>query len=230
MRFPYLGGLAVALLMGGCGDVDGCPRIDPPAATAAQIMLLDPTAPQFRAEPPDTFMVEFDTSAGEMLIEVVTEWAPVGARRFYNLVRNGFFDGVAFYRVLPGFMAQFGVSPSPEVQAAWNPQTLPDDPVLQSNRRGSLTFATAGPNTRNTQLFINYGDNSRLDELGFAPIGRVVRGMGVADRFYSGYRETAPDGAGPNYGCMLRSGSAYLDRRFPRLDVIHRANIVQSGN
>jgi peptidyl-prolyl cis-trans isomerase A (cyclophilin A) len=214
-----------ALAAAGC-ESGGCPRVDPPRATEEQRVLLDPASPEFDAVPPDTFLVQLETTSGEILIEVIREWAPLGAARFYNLVRHGFYDGSAFFRVLPGFMAQFGVHAVPEVQAKWNDRAISDDPVRQSNRRGTVTFATAGPDTRSTQLFINYGDNSRLDGLGFAPIGRVVRGMAVADRFFSDYGETAPTGQGPEFPCMLTGGRAYLERRFPRLDGIVKATLV----
>jgi peptidyl-prolyl cis-trans isomerase A (cyclophilin A) len=172
------------------------------------------------------YHVELETTQGTVLIEVLSAWAPLGSYRFYNLVRNGFFDGTAFYRVIPGFMAQFGVHPVPSVQAVWNEETFPDERVTQSNVRGTVTFAKAGEDTRTTQLFINYGNNARLDAAGFAPIGRVVRGMGVVDRLYSGYGETAPAGEGPDYACMLQGGGAYLERRFPRLDHIRAARVV----
>ena len=213
---------------GGC-DGGGCPRVDAPGPSAAQAVLLDPGAEAFQQVPPATYHVALETTQGEVLIEVVGAWSPLGAYRFYNLVRNGFYDGSAFYRVIPGFMAQFGVHPVPAVQAAWNEESFPDEPVTQSNERGTLAFAQAGEDTRTTQLFINYRHNEQLDELGFAPIGRVVRGMGVIDRLYSGYGETSPEGAGPDYACMLSGGGEYLERRFPRLDRIITARIVEQG-
>lgn len=214
-----------ALTSGACGG-GGCPGVDAPEPSAAQAVLLDPSAEAFQQVPPAAYRVELETTQGVVLIEVESAWAPLGAYRFYNLVRNGFFDGTAFYRVIPGFMAQFGVHPVPAVQAVWNGETFPDERVTQSNVRGMVTFAKAGEDTRTTQLFINYGDNARLDALGFAPIGRVVRGMGVVDRLYSGYGETAPAGEGPDFGCMLEGGGAYLERRFPRLDHIRTARVV----
>jgi len=207
-------------------SADGCPRVSPPQATELQRVLLDPSSDAFGQMAPDTFRVRFETSAGDVLVEVIREWAPIGADRFYNLARNGFFDGNRFFRVLPGFIVQFGVSGVPDIQAVWNEQTLPDDPVRQSNLRGTLTYATAGPDTRTTQVFINYADNPRLDELGFAPIGRVIEGLSVLRLLYSEYGETAPQGSGPLYQCMLSGGNAYLDRRFERLDSIVRASVL----
>jgi peptidyl-prolyl cis-trans isomerase A (cyclophilin A) len=213
----------IAVLVTGCER--GCPDVEAPQVSAGQRVLLDPAGAALKEIPPDTYRVRLETSAGDILVEVVRAWAAMGAYRFYNLVRNGFYDGSAFYRVMPGFMAQFGVHAVPEVQMAWLDETIPDDPVQQSNVRGTVTFAKAGKNTRTTQLFINYGDNSRLDELGFAPIGHVVSGMDVADRLYGAYGETAPQGEGPDYACMLSGGSAYLADRFERLDIIERATI-----
>lgn len=215
----------LAVTSGACAGA-ACAGVEAPAPSAAQAALLDPSAEAFQQVPPPVYHVELETTQGALLIEVESAWAPLGAYRFYNLVRNGFFDGTAFYRVIPGFMAQFGVHPVPSVQAVWNEETFPDERVTQSNVRGMVTFAKAGEDTRTTQLFINYGNNARLDAQGFAPIGRVVRGMGVADRLYSGYGEAAPAGAGPDYACMLEGGGAYLERRFPRLDHIRTARVV----
>jgi peptidyl-prolyl cis-trans isomerase A (cyclophilin A) len=175
---------------------------------------------------PARFRANFETSKGRIVIEVNREWAPVGADRFYNLVKNGFYDGVRFFRVIDGFMAQFGIHGNPTVQAAWRNANLKDDPVRQSNRRGFVTFATAGPNTRTTQLFINYRDNSGLDKQGFAAFGEVVTGMDVVDKLYNGYGEGAPSGKGPNQGRLQAEGNAYLEKEFPRLDYIKSATIA----
>jgi peptidyl-prolyl cis-trans isomerase A (cyclophilin A) len=203
--------------------------VTPPEPRPEQQVLLDPASDAFQAVPPDTFRFRLITSVGEAEIEVIREWAPLGAHRLYNLVRNGFLDGNRFFRVIPGFIAQFGVHGVPAIQAAWNDQNLPDDPVRQSNLRGTLTFATAGPDTRTTQLFINFLDNPQLDGLGFAPVGRVVRGMSNLVRLYGEYGETAPDGNGPAYACILEGGEAYLERAFPRLDRIESARIAGAG-
>jgi peptidyl-prolyl cis-trans isomerase A (cyclophilin A) len=179
--------------------------------------LLDPST--LKAIAPATFKAKFTTTQGDVVVEVTRAWAPLGADRFYNLVRGGFFTGAPFFRVIAGFMAQFGVSPDPKITAAWNSQVLKDDPVKQSNKRGFITFATAGPNTRTTQLFINYGDNSRLDPQGFAPFGEVIEGMDVVDKFYSGYGEV-------DSGSVQSLGKAYVDKSLPKLDSIKSAVIV----
>jgi peptidyl-prolyl cis-trans isomerase A (cyclophilin A) len=217
--------LATACLAA-CSD-SACPGVRPPQPTAVQRVLLDPSAAPFQSEAPDSFRVRLETSQGDVVIEVVKAWAPIGAQRFYTLVRNGFFDGNRFFRVLPGFIVQFGVSGVPDVQEAWNEHALTDDPVLHSNERGTVTFATAGPDTRTTQMFINYGNNEGLDGAGFAPIGRVTEGMGALLLLYAEYGETAPQGSGPDYGCMLEGGNAYLDRAFGQLDSIRTATIIE---
>lgn len=176
---------------------------------------------------PATFKAKFETSKGDFIVEVQRDWAPHGADRFYNLVKHGFYDEVRFFRVISGFMAQFGISGDPEVSAVWREQRIPDDPVKQSNKRGFITYATAGPNTRTTQLFINYGDNSRLDRMGFAPFGRVTEGMEVVDQLYAGYGEGAPQGKGPSQARIQAEGNAYLNKDFPQLDYIKRATIVE---
>jgi peptidyl-prolyl cis-trans isomerase A (cyclophilin A) len=175
---------------------------------------------------PETFRVRFETTAGEFVVEARREWAPLGVDRFYNLVRAGFFDGARFFRVIEGFMAQFGISGDPAVATAWQSARIGDDPVSSSNTRGRVSFATAGPGTRTTQLFINYGDNSRLDGMGFSPIGEVVAGMDVVDSLHSGYGEGAPRGRGPDQGRIQREGNAYLEREFPDLDWIRSAEVV----
>jgi peptidyl-prolyl cis-trans isomerase A (cyclophilin A) len=217
--------LALTVATSSC-DSGRCPAVRAPRPTEAQRVLLDPSSEAFREVPPDTFDVRFETTAGDFVIEVIRAWAPMGAYRFYNLVRNGFYDGNAFFRVVPGFVVQWGVSGVPEVQRAWNDETMPDDPVLASNRRGTVTFAKAGKDTRTTQIFVNYGENTRLDELGFAPFGRVVSGMENLILLYNGYGELPPLGNAPDFGCMLDGGSAYLDRRYDKLDTIRRAVII----
>jgi peptidyl-prolyl cis-trans isomerase A (cyclophilin A) len=176
---------------------------------------------------PSTFKANFDTSQGTFVIEVTRAWAPNGADRFYNLVKNGFYDDVRFFRVIPNFMAQFGIHGTPSVAAAWRNAQIKDDPVKESNRRGYVTFATAGPNTRTTQLFINFGDNGALDKQGFAPFGRVTSGMDIVDKIYSGYGEGAPRGKGPEQGRVQSEGNAYLTKDFPRLDYIKSATIAK---
>jgi len=175
---------------------------------------------------PDTFNVRFDTTKGGFVVEVHRDWAPLGADRFYNLIKLGYFSDIAFFRVIPGFMAQFGINGSPEVSAKWRTANIKDDPSAgQSNQRGYITFATAGPNTRTTQFFINYRDNSRLDSMGFVPFGRVISGMGVVDALHGGYGEGAPGGNGPDQGQVQNEGNAYLKAEFPKLDYINSASL-----
>ena len=186
--------------------------------------LKNPAA--FTEKAPATYKVKMDTSKGVFTITVHRDWAPIGADRFYNLVKAGFYDEVRFFRVLPDFMAQFGIHGRPSVMEAWRPARLKDDPVKQSNLRGYVTFATGGPNTRTTQLFINFKDNAPLDRQGFAPIGEVTDGMAIVDSLYSGYGEGAPRGKGPDQGAMNMEGNAYLAKSFPKLDYIKTATIV----
>lgn len=218
VRFRLLCGgltLAAAIACGGESDRSAAPAGD---------ALLNPEALNEMA--PDVFRARFETSKGSFVVEVQRAWAPHGADRFYNLVKNGYYDGTRFFRVLDGFVAQFGIHGDPKVAAVWRDRRIPDDPAVQSNTRGFVTYAMAGPNTRTTQVFINYGDNSRLDGMGFAPFGRVVEGMEVVDVLYSDYAEGAPRGSGPNQARIQAEGNAYLDREFPKLDYVERATIV----
>ena len=174
---------------------------------------------------PATYKAKFDTSKGAFVIEVHRDWAPNGADRFYNLVKNGFYDNARFFRVISGFMVQFGINGDPKLSAVWREARIKDDPVRQSNKRGLITFATAGPNTRTTQVFINFGDNTGLDRQGFAPFGQVVSGMNVVDGLFSGYGEGAPSGQGPEQGRVQQEGNAYLIKEFGKLDYIKKATI-----
>lgn len=175
---------------------------------------------------PATYRARFETTAGTFVVEVHRDWAPLGAERFKQLVTSGYFDGARFFRVVSGFMAQFGVAGDPAVTAKWRDKRLVDDPVKKSNVRGMLTFATAGPGTRTTQLFINYRDNSFLDSQGFAPIGEVIEGMDVVDKFYSAYGDGPPRGRGVDQGRLQAEGNAYLEREFPKLDYVRKAMIL----
>ncbi|HKK08777.1 MAG TPA: peptidylprolyl isomerase [Gemmatimonadota bacterium] len=175
---------------------------------------------------PDTFRVRFETSAGSFTVLVHRAWAPRGAVRFYRLVRAGYFDGNRFFRVIPGFVAQFGVAGDTARALQWRRRPIRDDPVRKSNTRGTLTFASAGNDTRTSQVFINLSDNARLDRMGFAPFGEVVEGMGAVDSIYSGYGETAPDGKGPDPARMFHEGNAYLEKDFPKLDSIRHARLL----
>jgi peptidyl-prolyl cis-trans isomerase A (cyclophilin A) len=196
------------------------------APASSESPLLHPD-PKVLAEPaPDTVRIRFETSKGPFTIEAYRAWSPKGVDRFYHLAQMGFYDGVHFFRVLDGFMAQFGINGNPKVTDVWRENTIPDDPVSQSNKRGTVSFATRGPNTRTTQLFINFADNSNLDGMGFSPIGVVVDGMAVVDSLYKGYGEGAPQGAGPDQGRLTSEGNAYLVKEFPKLDSIVSAKVV----
>ncbi len=180
--------------------------------------LLHPAT--LTAKAPDQYEVTFKTTAAEFVVQVTRAWAPLGADRFYNLVKHGFFTDAAFFRVVPGFVIQFGLSANPAVNKVWDKATIKDDPVTQSNKEGYLTFATAGPNTRTTQLFINLADNARLDSMGFSAFGRVTSGMDVVQKIYSGYGEQ------PDQAQITSDGKAYLDKNFPKLDHIVSATIT----
>jgi peptidyl-prolyl cis-trans isomerase A (cyclophilin A) len=193
-------------------------------AFAQSPSLANPAA--LREQAPAVFKARFDTSKGVFVIEVHRDWAPNGADRFYNLVKHGFYDNVRFFRVLSGFMAQFGISGDPKLSAKWREARIKDDPVRQSNRRGFITYAMAGPDTRTSQLFINFGDNSALDRQGFSPFGRVVSGMNVVDALNDEYGEGAPRGRGPDQFRIQSEGNAYLMRDFGRLDHVKKATIV----
>jgi peptidyl-prolyl cis-trans isomerase A (cyclophilin A) len=175
---------------------------------------------------PATYKVKFDTSKGSFVVEVHRDWAPNGADRFYNLVKNGFYNDARFFRVISGFMVQFGINGDPQISKVWRDANIKDDPVKASNKRGMITFATAGPDTRTTQVFINFGDNAGLDDQGFAPFGQVISGMDAVDALYAEYGEGAPQGHGPNQGVVQSMGNAYLAKAFPKLDYIKTATIV----
>jgi len=194
-----------------------------PAAYSQKASLTDPAT--LKEQAPATYKVRFDTSKGPFVIEVTRAWAPNGADRFYNLVKNGFYDDVRFFRVIPGFMVQFGIHGDPAIAAPWRNARIQDDPVRQSNTRGMVTYAMGGPNTRTTQIFINFGNNAALDRQGFAPFGRVISGMNVVDALNGEYGEGAPQGRGPNQGRVQMEGNAYLQKEFGRLDYIKKATI-----
>jgi peptidyl-prolyl cis-trans isomerase A (cyclophilin A) len=191
------------------------------AAGAPNPVLLHPS--KLRAKAPSVFSARFTTTKGSFVVTVHRAWAPRGADRFYNLVRAGFYDGDRLFRVLPGFVVQFGINPSPKVSKAWQNAVIPDDPVLRSNVPGTISFATAGPNTRTTQVFINLGSNSRLDSYGFAPFGRVTSDMTAIAKLYHGY------GEGPSKAQqqLAEQGDAFVRKTFPKLDRILSARIVR---
>lgn len=172
---------------------------------------------------PDSFLVRFETSRGPFVVQVKRALAPNGADRFHQLVAEGFFDDNRFFRVVPGFIAQFGVGDDRKLNEAWDAKKMADDPVRETNARGTLSFAHEGPNTRTHQVFINYANNTHLDKEGFAPFGRVVEGMSVVDSIYGGYGEK------PDYHYLATIGNSYLRRMFPKLDYIMTARIVEGG-
>ncbi|MEM7151517.1 MAG: peptidylprolyl isomerase [Myxococcota bacterium] len=193
--------------------------------------LLDPS--QANETAPATYKVKFETTQGDIVIEVDRATAPKGADRFYNLVKIGFLNDVAFFRAIKGFMVQFGLNGDPKVNAAWKNAVVQDDPVKGSNSTGAITFAMRGPNTRTTQLFINLVDNNgkgtrpvNLDKMNFASFGKVVEGMDVVEKLYTGYGEGAPKGKGPDQRRVTNEGNAYLKASFPKLDYIKSATLL----
>lgn len=208
----------VALVAAGCGDGSSATS-GPPAA------LLRPAALTARA--PQLYTVKFVTTAGTFTVGVHRTWAPRGADRFYNLVKNHFYDGTTFFRVVPHFVVQFGISPYPAVSKAWETATIPDDRYVGvSNGRGGVTFAAAGPNTRTTQVFIDTGNNVQLDQQGFTPFGAVDSGIDVVDKLYSGYGDTPT----PHQGEMMTQGNAWLEKHYPKLDRITSARVTEESN
>jgi peptidyl-prolyl cis-trans isomerase A (cyclophilin A) len=212
MKFPSTIALGAALMFAAPGT-----------PVFAQGNLANPAA--LAEQAPATYKAKFDTSKGVFIVEVQREWAPNGADRFYNLVKNGFYDNVRFFRVISGFMVQFGINGDPKISSTWREARIRDDAVKQSNKRGFITFATAGPNTRTTQVFINFADNAGLDRQGFSPFGQVTSGMNVVDSLNSEYGEGAPRGRGPDQGRLQQEGNAYLSREFPRMDFVKKATI-----
>lgn len=182
--------------------------------------LFHPASEAMQRTAPDTFRVRFGTTAGSFTVEAYRPWAPRGADRFYNLARHDFYEGARFFRVIEGFVAQFGLSGRPRLDLVWRSARIEDDSVRQSNDRGTVSFASSGDHSRTTQLFVNLADNPRLDGMGFAPIGRVAEGMEVVDDLYAGYEES------PSQPRIMRDGNAFLDEAFPELDVIESVEVV----
>ena len=226
MKTIYLLGVLGLFAAAAAAPAQEAKKDEKPAAPAPG--FSDPA--KLTATAPETFQAQFDTTKGKFTIEVTRSLAPQGADRFYNLVRSGFFKDIAFFRVIHGFMCQFGIHGDPGVSAKWREANLPDDPVKGSNARGTITFATAGPNTRTTQLFINFKDNLALDGMGFSPFGKVIEGMDVVDKINGEYGEGAPRGAGPDQGRIQMEGNAYLKKDFPHLDYIKSATIVPAAS
>lgn len=212
--------LCAAALLAGCGGggSKSTTSSGPPSA------LLHPSSLTKKA--PQLFDITFHTTKGDFVITVHRTWAANGADRLYNLAKNRFFDGVEFFRVVPNFVVQFGISPFPAVSKAWRSAMIPDDVVTNHNTRGTVSFASAGPNTRTTQLFVNLGDNSGLDSNGFAPVGSVTSGMDVIDKLYSGYGDEPT----PHQGEMQTQGNAWLQKNYPKLDSIETARITNEEN
>ena len=188
--------------------------------TYAACLVADESATK-EGKAPDLYKVKFETSGGDFVVEVHRDWAPVGADRFHELVTKGFYDECRFFRVVPGFMVQFGINGDPKIQKDWREASIKDDEVTQSNKREYITFATSGPDSRTSQVFINFKDNARLDELGFAPFGKVIEGMDVVDKINPEYREK------PDQGKMQSTGNEYLKSAFPNLDYVKKAMIVK---
>lgn len=212
--------LETAILTGmACLWLLGCSSGKPTPAAAPKKASAPETAPE-------SFRVNFETSKGAFVVEVTRAWAPRGADHFYELVKTGYYDGNHFYRVLPTYVVQFGVNGDPQTTRLWSSMSIPDDPVKESNRKWSITYARSGPQTRTTQVFINMRDNKALDAQGFAPFGRVVSGMDVIGHLYSGYGEMAPRGQGPDPTQIELQGNSYVENHFPRLDYIKRTTIL----
>jgi peptidyl-prolyl cis-trans isomerase A (cyclophilin A) len=194
------------------------------AAKTYDRALLRPALLKDKA--PETFQVKFTTTKGDFTVSVTRAFAPNGVDRFYNLVKHHFYDNSCFFRVLTGFVAQFGLSAYPPVNAAWDKATIQDDPVKEGNKKYAITFATAGPNTRTTQLFINLVDNPRLDGMGFAAFGLVTDGMSVVDSLNAEYGEGAPSGRGPDQNRIEKEGKPYLDKDFANLDYVKTTTVI----
>jgi peptidyl-prolyl cis-trans isomerase A (cyclophilin A) len=188
--------------------------------------LIAPTPTSLDAVGPDSFTVRFITTRGAFDLKVHRDWSPLGSNRLYWLVTNKFYDGARFFRVVPNFVAQFGMPADPAVNANFKERSFVDDSVLRSNVRGTLSFATGGPNTRTTQLFINLRDNQRLDSRGFSVVAQVVAGMAVVDSLYQGYGDGPPRGKGPSQDSIATLGEAYLAREFPKLDQVISARVI----
>ncbi len=223
MRTAALVILAGAFLLG-CPKNEEATTKSQPDDTPAPSQEEMPKVTQREGQAPAEYTVELDTTKGIIVIDVHRDWSPHGADRFYELVKSGYYTDVAFFRVIGGFMAQVGISGDPALNTEWRAKPIPDDPVKASNTRGTVTFATSGPDSRTTQFFINFGNNARLDGMGFSPFGKV-RDMAPVDALYDGYGEGAPRGRGPAQGRIQAEGNAYLREGFPMLDYIKSAKV-----
>jgi peptidyl-prolyl cis-trans isomerase A (cyclophilin A) len=226
MRLATRGFIAVLALLCAAAICDTADQAGKKTKSTRE-KLMNPALLKEKA--PDVFQAQFDTSKGVFAIEVVRAWAPNGADRFYNLVKNGYYNNCRFFRVLTGAIAQFGINGDPQINTVWRQSRIQDDPVVESNKRGYVSFAKATePNSRTTQVFINYRDNSQLDATGFAPFGKVVVGIDVVESLYYEYGEGAPKGNGPVQSRIQLEGNAYLAKEFPKLDLIKSATIVKA--
>jgi peptidyl-prolyl cis-trans isomerase A (cyclophilin A) len=220
--FLALRPLALALLLAvGCGGEASEEEASGPPPNP----LLQPRS--FQETAPATYQVRLETTQGDILLGVTREWAPLAADRFYNLVKAGYYDGIAFHRVLDDFVAEWGIHGDPWVNAAWRQALMVDEPVTQSNTRGRVTFSKNTPNSRTVQVFINLKDNSSLDGQGFSPFGEVVEGMDVVGSLYSEYGDGPPRGDGVYQAMAIARGDEYLNEEFPLLDRIERAVLVE---
>ncbi|QDU08628.1 peptidylprolyl isomerase [Gimesia aquarii] len=219
---PWILCLAVSCLAGCPGETPTASDPEVPQATSQKQLETLPAGGDFQ--------VLLETTKGNIVLDVHPEWSPKGAARFKELVEEGFYNDTAFFRVIDGFMAQIGINGDPAVHAKWKDNNIMDEPVVESNKRGYVSFAKSGlPNSRSTQFFINFGDNSNLDGMGFSPFAQVIEGMDVVDDLYDGYGEGAPNGRGPHQGKLVEGGNAYLKKEFPMLDYIKKATIVDGS-
>jgi peptidyl-prolyl cis-trans isomerase A (cyclophilin A) len=215
--------VGICLLIG-CGSVPGHVKGDPPVAKAPRLASKDSDIQQASGEKDEnTYRVKFETTAGDFVVEVHNDWAPLGAKRFRELVEAGFYDNCKFFRVIPDFMVQFGISGDPKVMDKWRDAKIKDDPVRYSNKKGYITFATSGPDSRTTQVFINYKVNNRLDDQGFAPFGKVIEGLDIVEKLYSGYGGEPSD----QQPRIQREGNKFLESKYPNLDTIKKCTIVE---
>lgn len=223
---PLAGALLLVACQGDSGGGEGGSDEGSDAEDRIPAALIEPERADLTA--PDSFDARFETTAGEFVVRVHRDWAPRGADRFFNLVQLGYYDSVYVHRVVPGRVAQFGIHPDPRINYRWSESPIRDDPVQRSNERGRVTFARSGRHSRTTQVFVNLGDNSSLDDEGFAPFGEVVDGMEVVDELYDGYGDGPPRGEGPYPARAAAEGNEYFEREFPELDQILRVTTRES--
>lgn len=228
---PRVAAAALVIVASACASGGSVVQSGAPTPTDRRALLLDPANTFWQDEAPRLFEARVQTTKGEFVLEVERSWAPIGADRFYNLIRAGYYDDSRFTRVVPKWIAQFGIAGDPEVAALWGNRPIPDDPVTHSNVRGTFGFAMTGPGERTTQIFISLRDNSNEDAQGFAPLGRVISGMDVVDSLYSGYGESSGGGVRARRQAPLWSGgNRYVDQMYPKLDHLIRIAILKTQN